>query len=138
MATYLSDLKNNVIGGASIKPVTAPAATVTGDAIDMQLSDGPVNVLLVTGTLSGGTNPTLAIKVQESDDNSSWSDTGSFSTLAGTDANGLFSWLGKHFRTKRYMRAHATVVGSPTAMPVSVMFLADAKVSGVGGGSLVT
>lgn len=137
-ATFIADLKNQGMGAASIAPVTAPASSVTGAGVDLQLSDGPVNVLLVTGTASGGTAPTLAVKVQESDDNSNFVDLASYSTLSGTDLNGQFQFLGKLLRNKRYVRAVATVTGSPSALPLSVVIIASKKIAGDGNGALVS
>lgn len=137
-ATFIADLKNQGMGAASIAPVTAPASSVTGTGVDLQLSDGPVNVLLVTGTASGGTAPTLAVKVQESDDNSNFVDLKSYDTLSGTDLNGQFQFLGKLLRNKRYVRAVATVTGSPSALPLSVVIIASKKIAGDGNGALVS
>lgn len=137
-ATFIADLKNQGMGAATIAPVTAPAATVTGSSVDMQLSDGVVNVLLVTGTLSGGTAPTLAVKVQESSDESVWTDLKSFDTISGADLSGQFQFLGKLLRGKQYLRAVATVTGSPTALPMSVVILAGKKIAGVGNGALIS
>ena len=135
-ATFIADLKNQGIGAASIAPVTAPSSTVNGTGIDLQLSDGPINALLVTGTLSGGTAPTLAVKIQESDDNSNWVDLKSYDTLSGSDLSGQFQFLGKLLRNKQYVRAVATVTGSPTALPMSVIILAGKKIAGSGNGAL--
>jgi len=135
-ATFIADLKNQGMGAASIAPVTAPGSTVTGDSVDLQLSDGLVNVLLVTGALSGGTAPTLAVKVQESSDNSTWTELKAYDTLSGADLSGQFQFLGKLLRTKQYVRAVAVVTGSPTALPLSVIVLAGKKIAGGGNGAL--
>jgi len=137
-ATFIADLKNQGMGAATIAPVTAPASTVTGATVDMQLSDGVVNVLLVTGTLSGGTAPTLAVKVQESSDDSVWTDLKSFDTISGADLSGQFQFLGKLLRNKQYLRAVATVTGAPTALPLSVVIIAGKKIAGTGNGALVS
>lgn len=135
-ATFIADLKNQGMGAATIAPVTAPGATVTGATVDMQLSDGVVNVLLVTGTLSGGTAPTLAVKVQESSDDSVWTDLKSFDIISGADLSGQFQFLGKLLRNKQYLRAVATVTGTPTALPLSVVIIAGKKIAGIGNGAL--
>ena len=135
-ATFIADLKNQGMGAATIAPVTAPGATVTGASVDMQLSDGVVNVLLVTGTLSGGTAPTLAVKVQESSDDSVWTDLKAFDTISGADLSGQFQFLGKLLRNKQYLRAVATVTGTPTALPLSVVIIAGKKIAGIGNGAL--
>lgn len=135
-ATFIADFKNQGMGAATIAPVTAPGATVTGATVDMQLSDGVVNVLLVTGTLSGGTAPTLAVKVQESSDDSVWTDLKSFDTISGADLSGQFQFLGKLLRNKQYLRAVATVTGTPTALPLSVVIIAGKKIAGIGNGAL--
>lgn len=67
MATWINDLKNNLVSdaaGHSIRPQTA-TATVTGQALDFQDADGPCFAALQVGTVSG-TSPTLDVKVQES------------------------------------------------------------------------
>ena len=137
-ATFIADLKLQGMGAASIAPVTAPASSVTGSSVDLQLADGPVNVLLITGTLSGGTSPTLAVSVQESDDNSTWTTVKSFDTISGSDLSGQFQFLGKYLRAARYVRATAAVTGSPTALPLSVVILASKKIAGSGNGALVS
>ena len=137
-ATFIGDLKLQAIGSASIAPVTAPAATVTGTTVDLQLSDGSINILLITGTSAGGTSPTLAVKVQESSDNSTWVDVASFATLSGAGLDNQFQFLGKYLRNNRYVRAHATVTGSPSALPLSVVILASKKIAGDSNGALVS
>lgn len=137
-ATFIGDLKLQGLGAASIAPVTAPAATVTGATVDLQLSDGPVNVLLITGTLSGGSSPTLAVSVQESDDNSTWTTVKSFDSLSGANISGQFQFLGKYLRGARYVRATAVVGGAPTALPLSVVIIAAKKIAGSGNGALVS
>lgn len=137
-ATFIADLKNQGMGAASIAPVTAPASSVTGSSVDLQLADGPVNVLLITGTLSGGTSPTLAVSVQESDDTTNWTTVKSFDTISGSDLSGQFQFLGKYLRGARYVRATAAVTGSPTALPLSVIILASKKIAGSGNGALAS
>lgn len=137
-ATFIGDLKLQAMGAATIAPVSAPSATVNGTGVDLQLADGPINFLLITGTASGGTSPTLAVAIQESDDNSNWSTVKSFDTLSGSDLNGQFQFLGKYLRNSRYVRAVATVTGAPTALPLSVLVIASKKIAGSGNGALAS
>ena len=140
-ATFIGDLKLQAIGEASIAPVTSPAATVTGVAVDMQLSEGSINAMIVVGAATGASTATLAVKIQESVDNSTWTDLKTLDTLTSTSATGAgivgLTFGGKLLRNARYVRAVATVTGTPTTLPLSVVILGSKKIAGSGNGNLV-
>lgn len=140
-ATFIGDLKLQAIGDASIAPVTSPASTVTGSSVDMQLSDGTVNAIVVVGAGTTASSATLAVKIQESVDNSTWTDLKTLSTLTSTSATGTgitgLTYSGKILRAGRYLRAVATVGGSPATLPLSVIILGSKKIAGDGNGNLV-
>jgi len=135
-ATFIADLKNQAFLGAAIKPQAA-TATVTGSGIDCQTTDGPVNILLQTGTTSGTTGATLDVKIQESDDNSTFTDAIAFSQLSGSAIANVNTFYGKYLRSKRYIRAVATITGTPS-IPLAVTVIASLKIAGSGNGALVS
>lgn len=111
----------------SLAPLTlvAPStrtATVTGTGIDLQqyAATGNINLKIVAdvGTVTG-TTPTLDIKIQESDDNSSFSDiTGAtFTQITATGAGAVEI----HTCTiKRYIRAVGTIAGTTPSFPLAI------------------
>lgn len=140
-ATFINDLSLQGIGSASIAPVSAPGATVTGTGIDLQLADGHVNALVIVGAGTGASTATVSVKIQESSDNSTFVDLKTLPTLTSTNATASnivgIQYSGKLLRNQRYLRAVATVGGSPTTLPLSVVFLGSKKIAGSGNGSLV-
>lgn len=137
-ATFIGDLKNQAFLAAAIKPQAA-TATVTGSGVDCQTSDGPVNILLQTGAATGTTGATLDVKIQESDDNSTFTDAIAFSQLSGTGIANVNSFYGKYLRSKRYIRAVATIAGgSSPSIPLSVTVLGSLKIAGSGNGALAS
>lgn len=121
--TFFADVKNAMVGGVSITPQTySTAGAKTGTAVDMQLSDGPVHAVVITGTC-GDANTTFVVKLQESDTTTSgdFTDfTSSESTLtyAGTDGSNLFYAVSSNERTKRYVRVVVTIATTGTASTI--------------------
>ena len=72
MSTKIQDLASQIILGVGAAPQTA-TATVNGTGGDMQDGDGRCFAIQHVGAVSG-TSPTLAGKIQESTDNSTWTD----------------------------------------------------------------
>ena len=114
----MRDLKSNITVGNSILPQSLTAAA-NGTGIDLQGTDRAAVVFHAGAT--GGTTPSFTFAVQESDDNSTYTD------VAATDLQGtppvvtttntgvtVIGYLG----SKRYIRAIAkTVTGtSPTLL----------------------
>ncbi len=136
-ATFLGDLQNHAVGGASLV-ITAAASTnaLLGTAIDFITADGALTGILTTGTVTG-TAVDLDVKLQESADGTS-----SFTDITGgaftqsfneTTADSVFEVLTTIYRTKRYVRAHISVTGTAvTSVPVSVAVLSQKKIRGVG------
>lgn len=137
-ATFIADLKNQAFLGATIKP-QAVSTSATGTGIDLQTTDGPVNILLTTGAATNPTGATLSVKIEESDDNTTFTETASFTALTGSSIANVASFYGKYLRNKRYLRAVATVSGgsSPSVL-VSVTVIASLKIAGSGNGSLAS
>jgi hypothetical protein len=142
-ATFLVDLKNVAVGGVSVLPQTiGSATTVNGDAIDMQLSEGPIHLVVVTGDC-GDSTLTLDAKLQESVDGSNnFTDVtdGAMAQLAGaTGGDKKMVVVSTAKRTKRYVRAVVTTAGGGTlSAPVAALVLGRKKISGTGTGTSPT
>lgn len=106
----MRDLKNNLAVDQSISPA-AKTADATGTGVDLQGFDAAM-VLIHPGTISDGTHTP---KLQESDDNSTFTDVasddleGSFENIA-TDTIQRVGYKG----TSRYVRVHVAVSGATT------------------------
>jgi hypothetical protein len=111
MSTKLNDLANNAQLGASVYPATVND-TNNGSAIDLIDADVPCFAVQVIGAI-GGTSPSLTGKIQESSDNSTWTDVSGATFTAVTASNNVQTITFE--RTKRYVRHARTVSGtSPT------------------------
>lgn len=87
-------------------------ATTNGTGVDtLGYRDGMV--VLEVGTVSG-TTPTLDVKLQESDDNSSWADiTGAtFTQVTASNSSQVKRLKELNVARKRYIRAVATIAGT--------------------------
>lgn len=100
MSTKLHDIPNNAVLGHTLTPRTV-TASVNGAAIDLITGDGRCFAVQMVGTV-GGTSPSLAGKIQESDDTSSWTDISGAAFTAVTASDNLQSI--SFDRTKRYVR----------------------------------
>jgi hypothetical protein len=130
----VGDLKNSGFLGVSRYPGTAVSATGGLTSVDTNDAAGNViNALLVAGN-TAGSSPTLDVKIQESSDDSTWTDVaGATFTQVTTSTTAAERVLVKS--AKRYLRAHATIGGSSSpAYQVALVFLATDKFTGTGGG----
>jgi hypothetical protein len=111
MSTKLHDVQNQTQLGASVHPASVND-TAGGSSVDLIEADGRCFAIQHVGAV-GGTSPSLAGKIQESDDDSSWSDVSGAAFTAVTASNNV--QVISFDRTKRYVRHHRTVSGtSPT------------------------
>lgn len=115
MSAHIRDLNNNAIMGGSPYPA-AVTDTAGGAAVDMlNAKDSVFDAILSVGAVTG-TNPTLAVKVQESDDtvDGNFTDiTGAtFTGLTASSASSMQTITGR--RTKRYLRLYRTIGGTST------------------------
>jgi len=111
MSTAINDLKNQGLIGVSVYPATIND-TNNGSSIDMIDADGRCFAIQAIGTV-GGTSPSLTCKIQESSDNSTWTDVTGATFTAVTASNNLQTTV--FDRTKRYLRHSRTISGtSPT------------------------
>jgi len=106
----------------SHRPVTA-TASANGTGVDT-IGYQDAMLTLEVGTVSG-TSPTLAIKLQESDDNSSFSDvTGAtLTTVTATGNSQIMRISNLNTTRKRYLRAVATIGGTTPSFAFATEFL---------------
>jgi hypothetical protein len=109
--------------------------TTNGTGVDCQIYEGPVHAFVVIGNY-GDASTTLTIKLQESTDNSSFTDitgaTTSYSASASANDNSAAMIRADNWQ-KRYVRAALVTAGGGTpSVPVAVAIFAKKK---IGGGS---
>ena len=126
--THVVDLRPNLIG-STIAPVSCGSGATNGTGKDVSGWVGPITAVVNIGAVAG-TNPTLDVKLQESADNSSFSDiTGATMTQATATGTGtILSFV----HTKQYVRAVATVGGTSTpTFLTSVVLFGQPKIGGL-------
>src|SRR5947208_13799036 len=104
MATALNDVKNQALIGASVYPATVND-TNFGSGIDMIDADGRCFAIQIVGGVTG-TTPSMAGKIQESADNTTWTDVTNAAFASVTAANNVQTVV--FDRTKRYLRHSRT------------------------------
>ncbi|MBC8284360.1 MAG: hypothetical protein H8E32_11150 [Nitrospinae bacterium] len=115
----MKDIKNNFDAVNSIDPDDY-AADANGTGIDIRGFDGSAVVFSV-GTVTDGTHTP---KIQESDDNSNWTDVstndqeGSLVDLV-SDTNQRVGYKGD----KRYLRAMLTITGATTGTQAAALII---------------
>ena len=117
MSTKLADVQNNALLGASVYPATVND-TNNGLAVDLIDADGSCVAVQTVGAV-GGTTPSITGKVQESADNSTWTDVAGAAFAAVTAANNVQAITFE--RTKRYLRHARTVSGTTPTFPLAVL-----------------
>jgi hypothetical protein len=117
MSTKLHDLANQALLGATLVPQTI-TASANGTSIDCITADGSCFAIQLIGAVSG-TSPTLAGKLQESSDGSTWTDISGavFTTVTASTNTQIITFE----RTKRYLRHVATVGGTSPSFAVAAL-----------------
>ena len=117
MSTTLRDVPNNTILKFGLTPRTL-TATANGSTQVFITGDGRCFAIQSVGTV-GGTSPTLAGKIQESADGTTWSDISgaTFTSVAANDNLQSISFD----RTQRYLRYAGTVGGTSPTIPAAVI-----------------
>ena len=109
-----------------ILPNDVLASTANGSGVDLQGYEGSAAFVLSSEAM--GASVTLAVKLQESADNSSWSDVtdGAFTTTAANTA--AFEQIALNVSDlKRYVRTASTVAGGTGTGAVNVTAYASKK-----------
>lgn len=110
----MKDLYNNTQVKATLAVAARTDGTATGTTIDRAASGAPFNAVMFVVHAGTMTDGSVAVTVEESDDNSSWATAtaiqGTAPTIASTDDNKLYEigYLGG----KRYVRLKAVTSGS--------------------------
>ena len=121
--TNLIDLVNMVVSGASFTP-GAQTTTANGTGVDLANGTESTNAVLNVGTVTG-TTPTLNVKMQESDDNTTFLDIAgaTFTQVTATTARQVIRFL----RGKRYCRCVATIAGTTPSFAMGLDLFAQKK-----------
>ncbi|HZT82960.1 MAG TPA: hypothetical protein VFA26_22210 [Gemmataceae bacterium] len=123
MSTKLHDVASQAILGVGAPPQTA-TGTVTGTGGDMLAGDGRCFAIQQVGAVSG-TSPTLDGKVQESSDNSTWTDVAGAAFAQVTASNNYQAIT--FDRTKRYLRYVGTIGGTSPSFALAVVISEQKK-----------
>lgn len=120
--TYLRDFPNNALAYQEV-PATR-TSTLTGSSCDFLHGDGQCTAIQQVGTVTG-TDPTCAGKIQESDDESTWSNISgaTFTTVTGSTNLQSISFR----RSKRYLRYVATIGGTSPSFPLAALIFEQKK-----------
>lgn len=101
---------------SALQTSVTKTASFNSTGVDLKTgtpSRGLAARLLVTA--ASGTTPTLNVKIQESDDNSTWNDLVNFDQMTTTGIQHE-----RFFTKKRYVRAVATIAGTSPSFTYQV------------------
>lgn len=122
MSTLLGDFKNEILTSPAVYPASVND-TNTSSGVDMIDADDRCFAMQIVGAVTG-TSPTLAGKIQESSDNSNWTDVTNASFTTVTASSNLQVIV--FDRTKRYLR-HSRTVGGTTPTFLLCVILGQQK-----------
>lgn len=125
----MSKLFDNVKVLASLVPAVR-TADANGTGVDTQGYDNGMMVVSVGDIDLANADETYVVKVEESDDNSSFSDTGLSVTITADNEVDQVRLAELNVARKRYLRAVLDVGGTTPSCPVSALFLLGGKYSG--------
>jgi hypothetical protein len=97
-----------------IDPVATVTSTSTGAGIDIRDYIGRMAVILTCGAKTAGTNPTITVKLQDSPDNSTFTDISGAAFTAVTTTASFQQIAIDCDKQERYIRAVGTVGGTDT------------------------
>lgn len=135
--TFFTDIANVAQGDASIRPQAALTASANGGGIDLQLSSGPIHAIICAGAtdFTSG-DETYVVKLQESSDNSTFTDISGASV--SITAQNTTVYISTNQRMKRYVRAVITIAGTTPSALVSVYVFSRKEIVGSGSGNALT
>jgi hypothetical protein len=117
MSTKLTDIPTQAAYGITFAPAVR-TASANGTAVDLGDGDGPGFAILLTGTVAAGT--TVAVALEESDDQSSWDPIADaeFPDVSSSNQKRAIRFQ----RSRRYVRAALTISGSsPSAGTAAIV-----------------
>ena len=104
---------------ATFSPPAARTSTVTATGVDIAQYVGRLAITQHVGTVSG-TSPTLDGKLQESSDNSTWSDISGATFTQVTASTAIQTIYIQTRATKRYIRYVGTIGGTSPSFGLAV------------------
>ncbi len=117
--------------GVELAPAASRTSTLTGTGIDVLEYEG-VALVLLNASAGTGTNPTLDVKLQHSDDDSSYEDvtSGAFSQVTdAAETAGVKVMKLNVSDLKRYLRIVGTIAGTTPSFDFGVEFVGITKAS---------
>lgn len=115
--------------GVELAPAASRTSTLTGTGIDVLEYEGVALVLLNT-SVGTGTNPTLDVKLQHSDDDSTYEDvtSGTFTQVTNAaETAGVKVMKLNVSDLKRYLRVVGTIAGTTPSFDFGVEFVGITK-----------
>mgnify|MGYP001827259590 CR=1 FL=1 len=115
--------------GVELAPATSRTSTLTGTGIDVLEYEG-VALVLLNASAGTGTSPTLDVKLQHSDDDSTYEDVNSGAFSQVTDAAetaGVKVMKLNISDLKRYLRVVGTIAGTTPSFDFGVEFVGITK-----------
>ncbi len=116
MSTKLTDVPNQAVLGASFVPAVR-TTSAEGEPVDLTSGDGPCFAILTAGTVASGTS--VACVLEESSDEETWDaiENAEFPTVSSSNQNLMIQFP----RTRRYIRATATITGMSASAAFAVL-----------------
>jgi Bbp16 len=117
--------------GVELAPAASRTSTVTGTGIDVLEYEG-VALVLLNASAGTGTSPTLDVKLQHSDDDSTYEDvtSGAFSQVTdAAETAGVKVMKLNVSDLKRYLRVVGTIAGTTPSFDFGVEFVGITKAS---------
>lgn len=115
--------------GVELAPAASRTSTLTGTGIDVLEYEG-VALVLLNASAGTGTSPTLDVKLQHSDDDSTYEDVNSGTFSQVTDAAetaGVKVMKLNVSDLKRYLRVVGTIAGTTPSFDFGVEFVGITK-----------
>ena len=127
--TTLKDVVNNGFVAQSLVPAAAQTATVAGPGVDCSQCDGPINGIVNIGAATGSPSSfSVVSKLQESVDNSTWTDITNQQPSVTQTAAGI--GLVRGMRAKQYVRVYHTITfvgGTSPAIPLNSLLIGQLR-----------
>jgi len=117
--------------GVELAPAASRTSTLTGTGIDVLEYEG-VALVLLNASAGTGTSPTLDVKLQHSDDDSTYEDvtSGTFSQVTdAAETAGVKVMKLNVSDLKRYLRVVGTIAGTTPSFDFGVEFVGITKAS---------
>ena len=121
------DMKNGMTHGVGFKAANT-AANANGTGVDFQNADVRTHMVVTRGAITNTGN--IAIKAQESDDNTTFTDVADTGANTGNDNSTNSVVVCSFLRTKRYLRAVFVLGTAGDAAIIGATFHSQKKYEG--------